>query len=139
MTTQRKTHWLVDVALTLALAIASVAVLLLVVSDAFAQTANRATITFEPSTRYTDGTVYPTGAVVSYDLYQGLRGAAKTRVGTVTSGGNITTGLLTGNEYCWDVVTLVKIGTAAAVESAHSTEACKSFAGTPSVVTITVT
>ena len=100
--------------------------------------ANTATITFSPSTTYTDGTAYPAGAVVTYDLYQGAKGAAKVKVGAFTSGGSITTGLLTGNEYCWDVVTVVKIGTAAAAQSDHSVEGCKNFVGVPGVVTITV-
>ena len=116
--------------------------LLLLIAASFpalAQTANTATITFAPSTVYSDGTPYPSSAVVTYDLYQGVKGGSKVRVGTFTSGGSITTGLLTGNEYCWDVVTLVKIGTVATESSAHSTEACKNFKGTPGVVTITVT
>lgn len=104
-----------------------------------AQGANSATITFTPSTQYTDGTSYPSGAVVTYDLYQGLKGVTRVKVGTVTSGGSITTGLLTGNEYCWDVVTVLKVGATPVLESAHSLPACKSFTGTPGVVTITVT
>lgn len=124
------------------LAIAALVALLLllgVMAAANAQAANTATITFSPSTTYSDGTVYPANAVVSYDLYQGLKGATRVKVGTVVSGGSITTGLLTGNEYCWDVVTVVKIGTAPALESAHSLAACKKFDGVPSVVVITVT
>lgn len=101
--------------------------------------ANTATITFSPSTTYTDGTNYPASAVVTYDLYQGVKGATKVRVGSFVSGGSISTGLLTGNEYCWDVVTVVKVGTAAAEEGAHSAEACKNFKGTPGTVVITVT
>lgn len=104
-----------------------------------AQAVNTATITFQASTAYTDGTAYPTGAVVTYDLYQGIKGATRVKVGTVTSGGSITTGLLTGNEYCWDVVTVLKVGTASAIESDHSLAACKNFAGKPGVVIITVT
>lgn len=100
--------------------------------------ANTATITFGASTKYSDGTDYPAGAVVSYDLYQAVKGATKVKVGSVVSGGQVTTGLLTGNEYCWDVVTVVKVGTALPIESAHSNEDCKNFVGTPSVVTITV-
>jgi hypothetical protein len=107
-------------------------------ASAYAQAANTATITFSPSTQYTDGTAYPSGAVVSYNLWQGLKGASRVKVGTVTSGGSITTGLLTGNEYCWDVTTVVTIG-GSATESAHSLEACKRFDGKPSVVVITVT
>ena len=103
-----------------------------------AQAANTATITFSPSTKYSDGTNYPANAVVTYDLYQGVKGATRVKVGAFSSGGTITTGLLTGNEYCFDIVTVVKIGTSPALESAHSNEACKNFVGTPGVVTITV-
>lgn len=106
---------------------------------ALAQTANTATITFAPSTKWDDDTNYPANAVVTYNLWQGVKGAARTKVGTFTSGGSITTGLLTGTEYCWDVTTVVKVGTAPALEGAHSAEACKNFIGKPGVVTITVT
>jgi hypothetical protein len=106
---------------------------------AHAQAVNTATITFQGSTTYTDGTAYPAGATVVYDLYQAVKGAPKVKVGTIASGGQINTGLLTGIEYCWDVVTVVKVGTAPAAQSDHSTEACKNFAGKPGVVTITVT
>lgn len=112
--------------------------LLFCATIAKAQAANTATITFSPSTLYTDGTAYPGGAVVSYNLWQGLKGATRVKVGTVTSGGSISTGLLTGAEYCWDVTTVVTTGGVSA-ESAHSVAACKKFDGTPSVVTITVT
>jgi hypothetical protein len=114
------------------------ALLILFAVTAQAQTPRSATITFAPSTTYTDGTAYPSGAVVSYNLWQGLKGASRVKVGTVTSGGQVTTGLLTGNEYCWDVTTVVTIG-GSATESAHSLAACKKFDGVPSVVTITVT
>lgn len=108
-------------------------------ASAHAQAVNTATITFQGSTTYTDGTAYPAGANVVYDLYQGVKGAPKVKVGTISSGGQVNTGLLTGIEYCWDVVTVVKVGTAPATQSDHSTEGCKNFAGKPGVVTITVT
>lgn len=112
---------------------------LFIAHDVFAQSpANTATITFAPSTAYSDGTAYPSGAVVSYSLWQGVKGATRVKVGSVTSGGQITTGLLTGNEYCWDVTTVLVIGGVAA-ESPHSLAACKKFDGTPGVVVITVT
>lgn len=106
---------------------------------AFGQAANTATITFSASTKYSDGTTYPTGTVVTYDLYQGIKGATKVKVGAFASGGSITTGLLTGKEYCWDVVTVIKVGADPILEGSHSTEACKNFVGTPGVVVITVT
>lgn len=139
MTTQRDSTWLaaaVPILFALALFLAGV----FAAYKAVAQSQpNTATITFSPSTTYTDGTAYPTGAVVVYDLYQGIKGATKTRVGAFSSGGSINTGLLTGNEYCWDVVTVVKVGTAPVTLSDHSAEACKNFAGKPGVVVITVT
>lgn len=98
------------------------------------EAANTGTITFTGTTQFTDGTTIPATATKTYDLYQGIKGGAKVRVGSFTSGGSITTGLLTGNEYCWDVVAIVN-----GVESAHSNEGCKKFIGVPNAVTITVT
>lgn len=114
------------------------ALLMLWAINSYAQAANVATITFSPSTQYTDGTAYPSGAVVSYSLWQGVKGTARVKVGSVTSGGSITTGLLTGNEYCFDVTTVVTIA-GVATESAHSLPGCKKFDGSPGVVVITVT
>lgn len=114
------------------------AVVLLFCVTAYAQAANTATITFSPSTQYSDGTAYPSGAAVSYSLWQGIKGASRVKVGSVTSGGSITTGLLTGIEYCWDVTTVLTIA-GVTTESAHSVAACKKFDGSPGVVTITVT
>ncbi len=117
-----------------------IATLVMFALPALAQSANTATITFSPSATYSDGTAYPTTALVTYELYQGVKGATKAKVGVFSSGGSITTGLLTGNEYCWDIVTVVRLvagGTPS--ESAHSNEACKKFIGTPGTVTITVT
>lgn len=127
--TARRFWWLYALVLGLMLAFAI---------TAFAQAANTATITFGASTQYTDGTAYPSGAAVSYSLWQGLKGTPRVKVGSVVSGGSITTGLLTGSEYCWDVTTVVSIA-GVATESAHSLAACKAFNGTPGVVTITVT
>lgn len=96
--------------------------------------ANEATLTFSPVTEYTDGTSIPAGKTVTYDVYQGLKGAARAKVGSIVSGGKLTTGLLTGNEYCWHVQAVVD-----ATSSAPSNEACKRFQGIPDTVTITVT
>lgn len=126
-------------AVGLVIAFAFLLVVLAWCATANAQAVNTATITFSASTTYTDGTAYPSGAVVAYDLYQGVKGAPKVKVGTIVSGGAVNTGLLTGIEYCWDVVTVVKVGTAPVTQSDHSAEACKNFAGKPGVVTITVT
>ena len=100
--------------------------------DAFA--ANTATITFQAPTARTDGTA-PTGAI-SYNVYQGVKGQAKTKVGTITTTtGQITNGLLGGVEYCWQVTAQE----AGAPESAMSNEACKAFPLAPlQSVTITI-
>lgn len=102
--------------------------------SAIAQAVNTATITFPHTTTYTDGTPIPATAVKTYDLYQGLKDRVRTKVGAFSSGGSITTGLLSGAEYCWDVVAIVD-----GVASEHSVEKCKKFSGVPSVVIITVT
>lgn len=138
MTTQRDSNWLAAAALLVLLVIGALAMLFVTYKAVAQSQPNTATITFSPSTQYTDGTPYPSNAVVSYSLWQGLKGAPRVKVGSVTSGGAITTGLVTGNEYCWDVTTVVSIG-GVATESAHSVAACKKFDGVPSVVVITVT
>lgn len=109
-----------------------VAVAFAFVPEAFA--ANAATITFQAPTVRVDGTA-PTGAI-SYHVYQGVKGQAKTKVGTITTTtGQITNGLLGGVEYCWQV-TAQEVGGA---ESALSNEACKAFPLSPlQAVTITV-
>lgn len=96
--------------------------------------ANTGTINFTPSTQNTDGTAID--GPVTYNLYQGIKGAAKTKVGTVAATGTtINTGLANGVEYCWEVTAVARGN-----ESARSNEACKSFPfGTPAAVTITVT
>jgi hypothetical protein len=109
-------------------------VLTLISLAAIGQIANTATITFTGVSAYMDGTPIPSTAVKIYDLYQGLKGRTKTRVGSFSSGGQITTGLLSGAEYCWDVVAIVD-----GVASDHSGEGCKKFNNIPGVVVITVT
>ena len=138
MTTQRDSNWLAAAGLLLLLVIGALAMLFVTYKAVAQSQPNTATITFSPSTTYTDGTPYPSNAVVSYSLWQGLKGAPRVKVGAFTSGGSVTTGLLTGNEYCWDVTTVVSIG-GVATESAHSLAACKKFDGVPTVVVITVT
>lgn len=98
--------------------------------------ANTATITFTAVTKYVDGTAFPAGAAISYNVYQGAKGSTnKTLVGTITTTNtSITSGLLTGQEYCWEVAAVL-----AAIEGAHSNEGCKNFVGTPGIVVITVT
>ena len=106
-----------------------------VMAVANAQAANTAVITYQAATTRTDGSTM-TGAV-SYEIWQGLKGATKTKIGTITSlQTTLTTGLLGGNEYCWYVITR-EAGNAN--PSAPSNEACKAFPiAAPNTVTITV-
>lgn len=132
MTTRRLTtagrFWLAYCLLLLTMALG-------VVLSAHAQAANTATITFTAATQRTDGTTM-TGAV-SYEVWQGLKGATKTKVGTITgTSTTINTGLVGGSEYCWYIITR-EVGNAN--PSLPSNEACKAFAlAAPNVVTITV-
>lgn len=97
--------------------------------------ANTATITFSAPTTRTDGSSI--SGALTYEVYQGLKGAAKVKVATISSTtSTISTGLVSGNEYCWDVVAVEAANPA---PSAHSAEACKAFAlAPPNTVTITV-
>lgn len=99
-----------------------------------AHAANTATITFGAVTTRIDGTT-PTGAI-SYGVYQGVKGQTKAKVGTITTTtSTISTGLLGGVEYCWQV----SAQEAGGPESALSNEACKAFPLAPlNTVTITV-
>lgn len=111
------------------------AALLLVVFPALAQTPRQATITFTAPTQRTDNSSI-TGAL-SYEVWQGLKGGAKTKVGTITTTNTtVTTGLAGGSEYCWHVVAVEAGNTS---PSAASNEACKAFSlSAPNTVTITV-
>ena len=116
------------------------AVLLLIGFTAFAQAVNTATISFTAPTARVDTT--PIVGTVSYKVYQGVKGAAKTVVGTITTTGlTINTGLASGSEYCWQVTATETLAGVSGPESARSNEACKAFApgSAPGVVTITVT
>jgi hypothetical protein len=102
---------------------------------AYAQTARQAVISFAAPTKYTDGSSIPASVAISYNVYQGAKGAVKPKVATITATSTtINTGLAAG-ETCWQVSSVAN-----GVESALSNEACKSFpfpATDP--VTITVT
>lgn len=108
---------------------------LIVSTVASAQAARTATITFTAPTARTDGSAI-TGTL-QYEVWQGLKGGTKALAGTINNTtATITTGLVGGREYCWDVV-VVEAGNAA--KSDHSAEACKAFAlSSPNTVTITV-
>lgn len=94
-----------------------------------------ATISFEAPTTYTDGSTIQSDAVLSYLVYQGVRGSAKELVGTITdTSTTIDTGLAPG-EICWNVEAVANGGP----PSERSNEACKTFqSASPSAVTITV-
>ena len=104
---------------------------LMAAASAFA--ANQAVISFSAPTTYSDGT--PITLPLSYGVWQGLQGATKTKVATVTTTtATVTTGLLSGKTYCWQVD-----ASDGAQTSALSNEACKTFPpAVPNAVTITV-
>lgn len=110
---------------------------MLFASVAAAQMTNprTATITFSPVTTYTDGSVIPVTVSVSYRIYQGVRGSAKTLVATITAPTTtISTGLQPGVEYCFQAS-----AAAGGVESALTNEGCKLMPPlTPSSFTIIV-
>lgn len=109
--------------------------MLLWFATSHAQTARTAVITFAAPTARTDGSTI-TGAL-SYEVWQGLKGAAKGKAGTINNTTTtISTGLQGGREYCWYVIAVEAGGGS----SAPSNEACKAFSlSEPNVVTITVT
>lgn len=105
-------------------------------SVAHAQTARTAVITFNKPTKYKDGTDIALGTVVTYGVYQGAKGATKTKVATITgTATTINSGLQPG-ETCWQVATVAN-----GKESTElSNEACKTFDWPATeAVTITVT
>jgi hypothetical protein len=108
--------------------------LMCLASTIHAQAANQAILTWNPVTADTDGNPV-TG--VQYNVWQGLRGAAKSKA-TTTSAVTLTigSGLSSGSAYCWQVSAF----TATNPESALSAEACKQFppapAASPSALTV---
>lgn len=115
------------------------AVALFFASLAMAQAApNQAQLSWTPGTVRSDGTTVP-AAAQSFNIYQGVKGAAKTKVGTVTATTNtLNVGLLSNTEYCWQV-TAFETTVGASSESAMSNEGCKKFgAATVGTVTLTV-
>jgi ABC-type nitrate/sulfonate/bicarbonate transport system substrate-binding protein len=107
--------------------------LTLFAATAYAQAANTATVSFSPPTTMADGSAIPNPALLSYGIYLGEQGAAKTKV-TISNGSPvpITSGLTTGKTYCVQVTAII-----GGLESAMSNEACKSFIP-PSPVVIKV-
>lgn len=94
-----------------------------------------AVISFTAPTKYTDGSAIEAGTAISYDVLQALKGATKVKVATITAtSATISTGLLAGSEYCFQVVAVIN-GQA----SAPSNESCKLIPlPVPTAVVITV-
>lgn len=111
----------------------------LAVSTAHAQTPRTATITFIAPTQHTDNSAI-TGAL-SYDVYQGLKGGSKSKVGTINgTSTTISSGLLGGKEYCFAIVVIEAGVSTPSVMSADTANSCKAFDQSgPNTVTITVT
>ena len=107
-----------------------------VAAEAPAQaTPNTATISFTRPTQYADGSSLDATVAVTYGLYQGIKGQAKTKVATISAVSNtVNTGLASGQTYCWSVSAIAN-----GIEGDLSLEACKTFPfGKPGTVTITV-
>lgn len=95
-----------------------------------------ATVTFTPPATQSDGTAFPSGTTLTYNLYQGTSSGAEVKVASSSSGSPITvnTGIVGATTYYWYVTVVDANG-----ESAPSNEVCKSFpAPLPGVVTITI-
>lgn len=132
------------------------ALLLLAAAALPAAAQNTATITFQRPTTFADGTAIPANFPLQYKVLQGVCAGAltgafpnktcaagvvpnKTLVGTITTTtGQITSGLLSNANYCWQVQSSTT--QAGYTDStALSNEACKDFGPTsPGTVTITV-
>lgn len=113
-------------------------ILALAASSALAQPSNTATITFTAPTLRSDGS--PVEGAITYKLHQGLKGQSKSVVSTFsTTTATVTTGLLAGREYCWQVSAFETVDSIAGPDSALSNEGCKRFqVSPPAPVTITV-
>jgi len=100
----------------------SMFVILMGITQANAQAANTAILTWGAPTAYADGT--PVTVPLTYNLYQGLQGATKIKVVTAITGltTTVSTGLLSKSTYCWQVS-----ASDATMEGALSNEACKTF------------
>ena len=85
--------------------------------------ANQVELAWTAVSSYADGTPLPSGTAVSYNVYQGVCGAAKTKVASLTAvTTTLTAGLANGSEYCWQVSS-----TANGMESGLSNEVRKAF------------
>lgn len=98
-------------------------VLAFITSPVFA--ANQATLTWGY-----DMVAFPTA---TFNVYQAEKGQpkVKTQSGVSELTASVTTGLVTGKTYCWQVTAVV--GTE---ESSVSNEACKTFPSSPTALTV---
>lgn len=95
-----------------------------------------AVVSFVAPTAQSDGTPFPAGTTLTYNVYQGTSSGTEVKVasGLVGSPVTINTGLASGTTFYWYVTVTDSGG-----ESLPSNEACKIFpAAVPAVVTITV-
>lgn len=97
--------------------------LALVLASGLAQAANQAVLTFTAPTAYTDATPIPDTIVLTFGVYQAIKGQPKVKVATIPSATHtISTDLLPGKTYCWQVSAI-----ASGKESGLSNQACKTF------------
>ena len=97
------------------------ALLLLTAAATNAAAVNQAVLAWTAPTTYEDGT--PIGPGLTFNVYQGLQGQAKTKGANVSATTvTINTGLLSGKTYCWNVTSALN-----SLESVPSNEACKTF------------
>lgn len=110
------------------------AALLLATFPAIAQTPRTAVISFTRPAQYVDGSAVSTSTALSYKVFQGAKGSStKALVGTITATDTTITSGLQPGETCWQVSVVAN-----GVESALSTEACKTFPF-PATEAVTIT
>lgn len=95
---------------------------MLLLASGLAFAGPQATLSWGAVTSYTDGS--PISTPVTYTVYQGLQGAAKTvaQTGITATSLVVSSGLSGGTTVCWELT-----ATAGGQESAHTAEACKTF------------
>jgi len=104
---------------------------LLTCGAAFGQTtAGTVDWAYTASTQFTDGTTIPSTDTVTFNLYVGTAGPGSEATAPVQTGirytSAVTSGYTAGEKVCGFVTEVVN-----GVESAHSSEACGVFTGTP--------
>lgn len=99
-------------------------VALLLIATGLAQAANQAVLTWDY-----DVVTFPT---VTFNVYGAEKGQPKAVVATTAAGAKtatLTSGLVTGKAYCWQLTAVVD-----GSESAMSNEACKTFPAPPTAL-----